>query len=201
MKEQLTTRQKEVLSFIQRFRELHGYVPSYREIARHFSVNVRAIYDILNALKEKGYVRHSPHKSRALEIVEEDPPPVVYLPLVGEVAAGRPLLAEEHIEGEVVVPESFLPRGGGRFFVLRVKGESMEGAGILRGDLAIIREQDWAVDGDIVVALLEENATLKRFFKEKHRIRLESSHPSYPPIYTTQVKILGKLVGIVRTYE
>lgn len=199
MKKDLSPRQKEVLGFISRYKMLYGYSPTYREISEHFSITVRAAYEVVKALEKKEYLKISHNKSRSIDLIEEKPS-FVYIPLIGEIAAGKPLFAEENIDGNISLAEAMLPRGGGEFFALRVKGDSMEGCGILDGDIAIIKKQDTAKNGDIVAALLEDYATLKIFYREKHRIKLEAANPRYFPIYTSSLKILGKLVSLVRQY-
>jgi repressor LexA len=200
---ELTERQREVLSFITSYVNKHAYPPTIREIADHFSISVKGAYDHLSALKKKNRLRYGDKRSRAIEVIrtEEDgtEDDALRVPILGHVAAGRPILAEENWDGTVPVPRSML-RKDGSFFALRVKGDSMEGAGIVDGDLAIIEKREAAKDGEIVVAVVEEAVTLKRFFKESARIRLQAENPAYSPIYCRDVRILGKLACLLRRY-
>jgi len=201
MKE-LTERQREVLSFITSYVSKHAYPPTIREVADHFSISVKGAYDHLSALKKKGRLRYGDKRSRALEVVKteaEEAEASLDVPVLGHVAAGRPILAEENWDGTIPVPRSML-RKGGSFFALRVRGDSMTGAGIMDGDLAIIEKKELAKDGEIVVAVVEEAVTLKRFFRESARVRLQAENPSYSPIYCRDIRILGKLACLLRRY-
>lgn len=200
----LTTRQEEVLSFIRNFIKEKKYPPTIREVAAQFTISVKGAYDHLKALEKKSVLRCDPNRSRSIEILEEEQETreedqVAEVPLLGRVAAGLPLWAEANFDGTVPVPRAYLRSGS--YFALRVKGESMTGAGIMDGDIALIRQQTMAENGQIVVAMLEESVTLKRFFKESSRIRLQSENPAFPPLYSQDVKILGRLAGIIRNYE
>ncbi len=197
----LTRRQEEVLSFIAEFIRTHKYPPTIREISDHFSISVKGAYDHVKALEKKHVIRCNTNRSRAIEILTEEASPVSVksVPILGNVAAGVPLMAQENFEGTVAVPERYV--GNANHFALNVKGDSMEGAGIMDGDLAIIRQQPDAENGDIVVAMVEEAVTLKRFSRETNRVQLKAENPSYPPIYTREVRILGKLVHLMRSYE
>lgn len=198
----LTKRQQEVLGYIEKFIDENPYPPTIREIATHFNISVKGAYDHLKALERKGRLRARGGSSRNIEIVgkasKSSKRNTVELPLLGSVAAGKPIFADENHETTIHVPESMV--GSTRCFGLRVKGDSMINAGILDGDLAVIEQRQVAEDGEIVVAALEDSVTLKRFFKEKSRVRLEPDNPAYSPIFTQDVRILGKLRGIVRTY-
>ncbi len=202
MKE-LTERQREVLSFITSYVSKHSYPPTIREIADHFSISVKGAYDHLSALKKKNRLRYGDKRSRTLEVIKSDEDAngddFLSVPILGNVAAGRPILAEENWDGTVPVPRSMIHKDGS-FFALRVRGDSMERAGIMDGDLAIIEKKELAKDGDIVVAVVEEAVTLKRFFKESSRIRLQAENPAYSPIYCRDVRILGKLACLMRRY-
>jgi repressor LexA len=195
-------RQREVLAFITRFIEQHKYPPSVRELAGHFAISLRGAYDHLKALRKKGFVRWSEGRSRALEVLDagtpERPHELVRVPLLGSVAAGIPVLAEDHPEGTVAVSGELL--GSGEHFALRVKGDSMQNAGILDGDIAIVRRQQHADDGDIVVVMIGEEATLKRFFLEANRVRLQAENPAYPVMFTRNLRILGRLRAVQRAY-
>jgi repressor LexA len=197
----LTNRQNEVLAFIKEYLLDHHYPPTIREIAAHFSISVKGAYDHVKALEKKGFVKSGSSKSRALEVIEEIEPAeeVLEIPILGNVAAGLPLFAEENFEGVVKVPSSQLNRG--EHFALQVKGDSMQEAGILDGDTAVFLRSETADNGDIIVARINDEAvTLKRFFREKNRVKLKAENPVYPPIYTQNIRILGKLQYLIRNY-
>jgi repressor LexA len=202
MKE-LTQRQKEVLGFITEYINTHTYPPTVREIAGFFSVSVKAAHDHISALKKKEYLRTGDKRSRTIEVTRrgtDDPPDnMVEIPFLGTVAAGRPILVEECRDGTVIMHRSMLKKNRD-YFALRVRGDSMEGAGIMDGDTAIIEKKETARNGEIVVAVLDDAATLKRFFKEPSRILLQPENPNYPPIYTRQARILGSLAYTIRSY-
>ncbi len=203
MKE-LTERQREVLTFITRYISAHAYPPTIREVADNFAISVKGAYDHLGALRKKGWLKLGEKRSRTLEVIREDPDQAeqqhsVAVPILGTVAAGRPILAEENWEGTIQIPHSMLHRNG-QYFALRVRGDSMDQAGIVDGDLAVIEKRETARDGQIVVAVVEEAVTLKRFFKESSRIRLQPENPVYSPIYCQDVRILGCLAGLIRSY-
>ena len=197
-----TKRQTEVLDFIKSFLRGHKYPPTIREIAAHFNVSVKGAYDHVKALEKKGLISCDTNRSRAIEIMDlpqtESPGEQVTVPLLGRVAAGTPLFAEENLEDTLSVPASMVGRG--RSFALRVEGDSMIGAGIFDGDIAIFTQQPGAENGQIVVAMVDEAVTLKRFYRESNRVRLQAENPAYPPLYTADVRILGRLVGLMRTY-
>lgn len=199
----LTRRQQEVLAFLHTFIENHGYPPTMREIARHFDISVKAIFDHVKALEKKQQIRCDFNRSRAIELVKpaaEEKEEIAEIPLLGSVAAGKPLFAEENLERMLKFPAASLKAGN--YFALNVKGDSMQGAGILDGDTAIFIQRSSANNGDIVVARVNEEAvTLKRFFHEKNRIKLKAENPIYPPIYSQNVIILGKLEFIIRNYD
>jgi len=201
---ELTERQREVLSFITMYISKHAYPPTIREVADHFSISVKGAYDHLGALKKKNRLRYGDKRSRTMEVIKRDEDgstenETVSVPVLGEVAAGKPILSEENWDGTVPVPQTLL-RKGGTYFALRVRGDSMERAGIIDGDLAVIEKKDVARDGEIVVAVVDEAVTLKRFFKESSRIRLQAENPAYSPIYCREVRILGKLACLLRRY-
>ena len=197
----LTARQKEVLDFISSYIEEHAYPPTIREMAERFSISVKGAYDHVKALEKKGFLRCHENRSRAIEIIrdaEADREEVVSVPLLGNVAAGKPLFAEENLQGYVQVPARSL--GSSTHFALQVKGDSMKDAGIMDGDLVVVAHQSTADNGDIVVAMVDDAVTLKRFFVEKNRVRLKAENPKYPPIFTQNVRILGKLAFLMRSY-
>jgi repressor LexA len=197
----LTKRQKEVLDFIRYYIEEHRYPPTIREIAGNFEISVKGAYDHVKALEKKEQLRCNMNRSRALELVEEESKEddFITIPIIGNVAAGVPLFAEENLDGTVKLPSNLLHKG--QHFALHVKGDSMQDAGILDGDLAIFLHQNTADNGNIVVAMVNEAVTLKRFFREKNRVKLRAENPIYPPIYTQNIQILGRLEYIFRKYE
>ncbi|WP_428769668.1 transcriptional repressor LexA [Treponema sp. HNW] len=196
-----TSRQQEVLHFITSFTELNSCPPTVRETAEHFSISVKAVQDHFTALRKKGYIAPAEGRSRSLKVLIDDPefkrPKRV--PVLGTVAAGLPVFCDENYNGCVYVPSSLIKEEGA-YFALYVRGDSMKDAGILDGDLALIRKQEAASNGTIVVALIEDSVTLKRFFKEPSRIRLQAENAAYSPIYCQNVKILGVLSNIIRNY-
>jgi repressor LexA len=201
MKE-LTIRQKEVLTFIADYKNKHSYPPTIREIAEHFSMSVKGAHDHITALKRKGQLKHEEKRPRTLELTnsrKDDHSSIIDVPLLGSVAAGVPLLAEENFEKNIPIHSSFLKKNK-KYFALKVKGDSMSGAGILDGDLAIIEKLSVVHNGEITVAVLNDAVTLKRFYKESSRIRLQPENPAYKATYSKDVKILGRLAGVIRSY-
>jgi len=201
MKE-LTARQKEVLSFISDYLKKYSYSPTVREIADHYSISVKGAHDHITALRRKGYIKQTDKLPRTMGLthaVQENTSEMVRIPLLGSVAAGIPIHTEENFNGEIGLHRSML-RKNKEHFALLVKGDSMSGAGIQDGDVAIIEKQETARNGEIVAVLVEEAAAIKRFYKENSRIKLQSENPDYPPRYSQDVKILGRLVTIVRSY-
>jgi repressor LexA len=204
----LTGRQQEIWDFLVEYVDRHGYPPTVREIGQSVGLaSPSTVHAHLANLERAGLLRRDPTKPRALELSQRRRETAHggaprKLPLVGEIAAGGPLLAEENIEEYMAVPEP-LSRGGEEF-LLRVKGESMVNAGILDGDIVVVRRQADARDGEIVVALAGDDeaadeATVKRFFREEGRIRLQPENDALEPIYARHVQILGKVVGVFRT--
>jgi repressor LexA len=197
----LTRRQAEILTFIQRFADTHGYPPSVREIGRALGLTSSStVHSHLAALEKKGYLHRDPSKPRALEILRDEravpPKKVIPLPVVGRVAAGTPILAQENIEDYFPLPAEFVRDAD--TFILRVRGDSMIGAGIHDGDFVIVRRQPTARNGDIVVARIEDEATVKRFYRESDHIRLQPENPALEPILTRDAHIEGKVVGLIR---
>lgn len=205
--ESLTTRQKQILEFIRRQIRERGYPPSVREIGE--AVGLRSsstVHGHLARLEEKGYLRRDPTKPRAIEVLDDDPTRVlqhqrlVSVPLVGRVTAGEPILAVENIEDYIPLPRDLA--GGEGTFLLSVRGDSMIGAGIFDGDTVIVRPQPTADNGDIVVAMVgDEEATIKRFFREKDAIRLQPENPVLEPIVSRDVRIIGKVIGLIRRFS
>lgn len=203
MYEDLTQKQIEILLYIKNEIQRQGYPPAVREICK--GVNLKStstVHSHLEKLEMKGYIRKDPTKPRAIEILDKDDDfllirkKTVDIPIVGRVTAGSPILAMENIEDTYPVPLELVE--GHDVFMLKVQGESMIDAGILDGDLVLVKEQKSALNGDIVVALLGEEATLKRFYKEKDSIRLQPENRYMEPIYSKEVSVLGKVIGLYR---
>ena len=211
----LTKRQRDIYDYVVRYADRHGYPPTVREIGEAVGLaSPSTVHAHLANLERAGFLRRDPTKPRALELVRReraaapDASPVReagqarVLPLVGQIAAGGPLLAEQNIEDYMAVPEP-LSSGVGEEFLLRVRGDSMIEAGILPGDYVVVRRQQTAQNGDIVVALAGDDeaadeATVKRFFRENGRIRLRPENAALEPLYPEHVQILGKVIGVFR---
>ncbi|MBN1530036.1 MAG: transcriptional repressor LexA [Thermoleophilaceae bacterium] len=196
----LTKRQQEIFDFIKRYGAEHGYPPTVRDIGKAIGLTSSStVHAHLANLEKVGLLRRDPTKPRALEILVDKAKQVVSpsgLPVVGQVAAGSPTLAEENIEEYVDVPG--IAGGEEGEFLLRVKGDSMKDAGILEGDHVVVRRQDGARNGEIVVALVDDEATVKRFFKEADHIRLQPENDALEPIIVQDVEVLGRVVGVCR---
>lgn len=199
----LTEKQKQILNYIVAYSKEKKYPPSIREIAEHFKITPKGAYDHLKALEKKGVIKTEKNRSRAIELLlDEQKEEVVKIPLVGRIAAGAPILAEEYVEEYIAFPKSMLPSHNEKeVFALRVRGDSMINANIHDGDIAVILKTSQVKDGDIVVALLGDEATLKYFYKEKDFVRLEPANPKYRPIVTKEVIILGKLIGLYKKFS
>jgi len=197
----LTRRQREVYEFICDHLRRFGYPPTVRDIGRAVGLaSPSTVHTHLANLERLGLLRRDPAKPRAIELLadgNEARGGPRLLPLLGAIAAGTPILAEQNIEGYLGIPEAC--GGGSGDYLLRVRGDSMRDAGILDGDLVVVRQQRTARDGEIVVALIGEEATVKRFFKERDRVRLEPANPAYPPILSAEVEVIGKVVGLLRS--
>ncbi len=200
MRKPLTKKQDRVFEFIRKHVQDIGYPPTVREIGMNFGISEKGAYDHLNAIEKKGYIRRMPKKPRAIEILEfvpqKLPQAAVEVPIVGRVAAGEPILASENVEGTLPVPREVVKED--TCFALRINGKSMIEAGIFEGDLVIVRSQNYADTGDIVVALLDEEATVKRFFRDGNKIRLQPENSVMSPIIVDDAQILGKVVGLFR---
>ena len=205
----LTARQQEIWNFLVEYVDLHGYPPTVREIGEAVGLaSPSTVHAHLANLERAGLLRRDPTKPRALELIgRRRAAPATFarepraLPLLGQIAAGGPLLAEQNIEGYIGVPETL--SDGGEEFLLRVKGDSMIQAGILDADYVVVRRQHDARDGDIVVALAGDDesadeATVKRFFREAGQVRLQPENDALEPIYARHVQILGKVIGVFR---
>ena len=210
----LTKRQQEIFDFIKRYSAKYGYPPTVRDIGKAVGLaSSSTVHAHLANLEKLGLLRRDPSKPRAIELLDrvrgdvgsavgtavENALGVLRpgLPLVGQVAAGSPILAEENIEDYVQVPS--IAGGEDGEYVLRVRGESMKDAGILGGDFVVVRPQDTATDGEIIVALVGEEATVKRFFRESDHVRLQPENTAMEPIRSKEVRILGRVVGVFRS--
>ena len=192
--------QQKILDFIKSEIEDKGYPPSVREICAAVGLrSTSTVHAHLNHLEAQGLIRRDPTKPRALEVVDGSQPRGRSVPLVGRVTAGQPILAIENIDEYLTLPQSVL--GQGKMFCLRVEGESMIDAGIMDGDLVVLRQQDTAENGEIVVAMNDEDeATLKRIYYEADRVRLQPENPTMAPIYVKRAIVLGKLVALIRQF-
>jgi repressor LexA len=198
MKKPRGDNQQKILEFIKSEVQLKGYPPSVREIGDAVGLkSTSTVHGHLTRLEKKGLLHRDSMKPRAMEVLGGDPfPKAVSVPLVGRVTAGIPILAEENIEENIALPESMV--GEGKFFILHVKGESMIDAGIMDGDFVVVRQQPDANNSDIVVAMVEDEATVKRFYKENGVFRLQPENPTMKPIIVPNVTILGKVVSLFR---
>jgi repressor LexA len=196
----LTKRQQEIFDFVKQYVGEHGYPPTVRDIGKAIGLaSSSTVHAHLANLERLGLLRRDPTKPRAIEVLKDKAREAVApagLPVVGQVAAGSPVLAEENIEEYVPVPG--IAGGDDGEFVLRVKGDSMKDAGILEGDFVIVRRQETAADGEIVVALVGEEATVKRFFRENDHVRLQPENDAMEPIRTREAHLLGRVVGLCR---
>jgi repressor LexA len=199
----LTDRQQAVLAMVEEFCARQGYPPTVREVAAFFGIQPRAAVDHLAALKRKGYLHREPGLSRGLTLAPRSLGPVVEVPVLGRIAAGQPLLAAENVEDTLPLPRSWVR--GAEVFLLKVTGESMAPV-ILAGDLVMVRVQPRVARGDIAVALIDEEATLKRVYEEAGGLVLKGDNPSFTPLRfspeeAAEVQILGKVVGVYRNLE
>jgi len=197
--EPLTPQQQRVLDYISRVVAERGYPPSVREICAALGFrSTSTAHRHLAALEERGYLERAAERPRAIRLL--DPAggrlPCRYVPLLGRIRAGKPLLAEENLEGYFPLPADFV--SGGEYFVLRVEGESMAGAGIHHGDFVIVRRQQTVENGEIAALLLGDEATVKRFYREKDHFRLQPENDEFEPILTREVEVLGKVTGLFR---
>jgi repressor LexA len=199
----LTKRQQEIFDFIKKYSDLNGYPPTVRDIGKAVGLaSSSTVHAHLSNLEKLGVLRRDPTKPRALELFDRAAAGVrglvrPGLPLVGLVAAGQPILAEENIEEYVATPGA--AGGDDGEFLLRVRGDSMKNVGILEGDLVVVKPQETASDGEIVVALVGEEATVKRFYQESDHIRLQPENETMEPIRVREVRIVGRVVGLMRS--
>lgn len=198
----ITAKQQQILDYLKEEILNKGYPPAVREICKAVGLkSTSSVHAHLETLEKNGYIRRDPTKPRAIEIIDDTfnltRRELVNVPIVGTVAAGQPLLAVENIENYFPFPPSMLPNT--QTFMLRVKGESMIKAGIYDGDLILVEQKKTARDGDIVVALIDDSATVKTFYKEKNRIRLQPENDTMAPIFADKVTIIGKVIGLFRS--
>jgi len=199
----LTKRQQEIFDFIKRYSDVNGYPPTVRDIGKAVGLaSSSTVHAHLANLEKIGLLRRDPTKPRAIELLDRAAAGMrgfvrPGLPLVGQVAAGQPILAEENIEEYVATPA--VAGGEDGQFLLRVRGESMKDVGILDGDLVVVKPQDTATDGEIVVALVDDEATVKRFFQEEDHIRLQPENETMEPIRVRDVRVVGRVVGLMRS--
>jgi repressor LexA len=207
---QLSSRQEKILEFINKKIRDEGYPPSVREIAKAVKLSSSAtVHSHLKKLEEQGYLKRDASKPRALSVTHSEEigssdtgkseNEMVFVPVVGSIAAGTPVLAEENIDDYFPLSPDFV-RGQKEVFMLNVHGDSMVNAGILDRDMVIVRKQDTAINGEIIAAMIEDEATVKRFFKTKSEIRLMPENDHMEPIVSNNVKVLGKVIGIIRKY-
>ncbi|MCG8400195.1 MAG: transcriptional repressor LexA [Firmicutes bacterium] len=200
MKDNVGRREAEIIRYIKHSLQTRGYPPSVREIGQAVGLKSSStVHGYLCKLEEKGLLRRDPTKPRAMEVLGEEGggfKEMIMVPVLGRVAAGLPLLAVENQEDSFPLPADFAGRG--EFFMLQIKGNSMVEAGILEGDLVLVRRQPKVENGDIAVALIDDEATVKRFYKENDHIRLQPENYKLSPIIVKDVEVLGKVVGLVR---
>lgn len=197
---ELTNKQQEILDFIKYEIGSKGYPPSVREICSAVGLkSTSTVHGHLERMEKRGLLRRDPTKPRAIEILDDSTyqKEIINIPIVGSVAAGQPILAVENIDDRFPIPADFFPHKN-QMFMLQVKGRSMIGSGILDGDYVIIQQQSTASNGDIVVALIDDSATVKTFYKERDHIRLQPENPDMKPIIVDDCIILGKAIGLFR---
>ena len=200
----ITPKQQEILDFIKSEILNKGYPPAVRDICEAVHLkSTSSVHSHLETLEKNGYIRRDPTKPRAIEIMDDQfnltRREMVNVPIIGTVAAGQPILAQEHIECYFHIPAEYMPNTD--CFMLKVKGESMINAGIFSGDYIMVRQQSNAENGDMVVALVEDSATVKTFYKEDGHIRLQPENDSMDPIIVEDVQILGKVFGVFRMFN
>ncbi|HJC38670.1 MAG TPA: transcriptional repressor LexA [Candidatus Mediterraneibacter faecigallinarum] len=200
----ISKKQLEILEYIKSQILERGFPPAVREICE--AVNLKStssVHSHLETLEKNGYIRRDPTKPRAIEILDDSfnltRREMVNVPIVGQVAAGEPILAQENIENYFPIPTEFMPNN--QTFLLKVKGESMINAGILDGDMVLVEQASTASNGDMVVALIEDGATVKTFYKEEGIFRLQPENDSMEPIIVSEVSILGKVIGVFRFFK
>ena len=193
----ITDKQKEILEFIKACILKKGYPPTVREICEKVQLkSTSSVHSHLEQLEKNGYIHRDPTKPRAIEIVDDTRRELVNVPLIGTVAAGAPILADENVENYFPIPAELLPNS--ETFMLKVRGNSMIDVGIYDGDRVIVEQTSVAENGEIVVALIDDSATVKRFFKENGHYRLQPENATMDPIIVDKVQILGKVIGLLR---
>ena len=200
----ITPKQQEILDFLKKEILTKGYPPAVREICEAVHLkSTSSVHSHLETLEKNGYIRRDPLKNRAIEIIDEEfaltRREMVNVPVVGQVAAGQPILAAENIESYFPIPAEYMPNN--KTFMLKVKGESMINAGICNGDTILVEQQNTARNGDMVVALIEDSATVKTFYKEDGYYRLQPENDTMDPIIVSEVSIIGKVVGLYRSMK
>ncbi|MCR5120254.1 MAG: transcriptional repressor LexA [Lachnospiraceae bacterium] len=201
----ISAKQQEILDYLKDFTMQKGYPPTVRDICE--AVNLKStssVHSHLSTLENNGYIKRDPTKPRAIEIIDDNfnammRQEMASIPIVGRVAAGEPILAQENIEGFFPLPVDYVPNADS--FVLRVKGDSMINAGIHSGDIVFVESCNTAINGDIVVALIDDSATVKTFYKENGHIRLQPENDTMEPIIVNECTILGKVFGVFRSYK
>ena len=200
---QITPKQEEILNYIKNEILERGFPPAVREICQAVHLkSTSSVHSHLESLEKNGYIRRDPTKPRAIEILDDSfnilRREMVNVPIVGTVAAGQPLLAEQNIDSYFPIPAEYMPNE--QTFILKVKGESMINAGIMDGDKVIVKQQNTAQNGDMVVALIEDSATVKTYYKENGHYRLQPENDTMDPIIVDDVQILGKVFGVFRFF-
>lgn len=207
--EELTDRQKQIFDYIIQEINKKGYPPSVREIGKAVGLKSPAsVHSHLKTLEKLNYIRRDPSKPRAIEILYKNQNKkdnkleknMLYIPMVGKVTAGVPVLAEENVDDYFPVPAGYLKNTNKDFFMLEVRGDSMINVGIYDGDLVIAQKQNHAENGEVVIGLIEDEATVKTYYKEKDHIKLQPENDSYEPILGKNIKVLGKVVGLYRKF-
>lgn len=190
---------EQIFEFLNQYIDKNGFPPSYREIASGVSLkSINSVKEYLDILEKQGKIKKQATKNRCIEIIKKDKIETIELPIVGRVAAGQPILAEQNIEDFLAISASFFRASENQLFMLKVYGESMVEIGINDGDYVVAKKQDVAENGDVVVAMIDGRATVKTFYRERTRIRLQPENCTYPPIYSDNVQIAGKVVGCIR---
>ncbi len=200
---QITAKQEEILNYIKNAILDRGFPPAVREICQAVGLkSTSSVHSHLESLEKNGYIRRDPTKPRAIEILDDSftlmRRELVNVPIVGSVAAGQPLLAEQNIDSYFPIPAEYMPND--QTFILRVKGESMINAGIMDGDRLVVKQQSTASNGDIVVALIDDSATVKTYYKENGHYRLQPENDTMDPIIVDDLQILGKVFGVFRFF-
>jgi repressor LexA len=206
MAKRVTEKQRLVLQFINDYMEEHGYAPAIRDVASAFECSVKGAYDHVVALEKKGLIERTRHRSRSMMLADRGKQVLRILeprriPILGRIAAGALAYAEQNVEDYVSWPMEGMLDDSARLFALRIQGDSMMNAGIREGDIAIFREQNTANTGDIVAALVEDEATVKFYFVQGGRVVLKAANPLYPDMYFNELKVLGRLKSLIRVYN